>query len=214
MKLYDFAFSPNSRKVRAVLYELGVPFDLAPVDLLTGAQRSPAFLAVNPNGRVPALEDDGLVLWESNAILTYLATKYPGATPLLPSNPRDRAEVDRWLAWQLAHLGPAGTKVAFERIVKKALNLGAPDQALIDAGTAEWKALTAILDGSLGDKEYLAGRLSVADFALAAPYSVHAACGLDVTPYKKVNAWLGRVLGRDSMRRVLAEAQTSMAKAS
>jgi glutathione S-transferase len=210
MKLYDFAFSPNSRKVRAVGYELGLTFEHVPIDLIKGEQRAPAFLAKNPNGRVPVLEDGDLVLWESNAILLYLATKYPGPVPLVPANPRDRAEVDRWAAWQLAHLSPATSKVAFERIVKKVTNQGAPDQAQIDAGTAEFAKLSAILDASLGDKEYLAGRLSIADFALAAPYSIAPACGLDVTPYKKVNAWLGRVLARDSMRRALADAQAVM----
>jgi glutathione S-transferase len=212
MKLYDFAFSPNCRKVRAVGYELGITFDHVFVDLIHGEQRSNSFLTTNPNGRVPVLEDDGFVLWESNAILVYLATKYAGPTPLLPTSARDRAEVDRWLAWQLAHLAPAQSKVAYERIVKKVTSRGEPDQALIDTGTTEWNALAAIFDAALGDKEYVAGRLSVADFALAAPLSLAPACGLDVTPYKKVNAWLGRVLARDSMKRALADAQASMAR--
>ena len=73
MKLYDFPFSPNSRKVRAVAYELGIALDTQRVDLLTGGQRSPEFLARNPNGRVPVLEDGDLIPWESAAIIRYLA---------------------------------------------------------------------------------------------------------------------------------------------
>ncbi len=119
MKLYDFAFSPNCRKVRAVAYEIGVPLEHVPIDLLKGEQRGPDFLARNPNGRVPLLEDGDLRLWESNAIILYLATTRGGAPPLVPAGPRERAEVDRWLSWQSAHLSPAMTKVAFERIVKK-----------------------------------------------------------------------------------------------
>jgi glutathione S-transferase len=207
MKLYDFAFSPNCRKVRAVGYELGIAFEYVPVDLLKGEQRAPAFLAKNPNGRVPVLEDGELLLWESNAILLYLATKYAGPTPLVPTGVCERAEVDRWLAWQLAHLSPATSKVAFERIVKKLTGQGVPDPAQIEAGTAEFAKFCAVLDASLGDKEYVAGRLSVADFALAATYSIASSCGLDVTPFQKVSAWLGRVLARDSMRRALADAQ-------
>ncbi|HEY6556136.1 MAG TPA: glutathione S-transferase family protein [Polyangiaceae bacterium] len=206
MKLYDFAFSPNCRKVRAVGYELGVTFEYAPVNLIQGEQRAPAFLARNPNGRVPVLEDGELILWESNAILLYLATKYAGPAPLVPSDMRDRADVDRWLAWQLAHLSPAASKVAFERIVKKFTGQGAPDPVQIEAGTVEFAKMSAILDAALGDKEYVAGRLSVADFALAAVYSTASACGLDVTPYKKLGAWLERVLARNSMRRALADA--------
>lgn len=194
-------------RVRAVGYELGIAFEHVPVDLLKGEQRAPEFLAKNPNGRVPVLEDGDLVLWESNAILLYLATKHAGPTPLVPPGARERAEVDRWLAWQLAHLSPATSKVAFERIVKKVTGQGAPDQAQIDAGTAEFAKASAVLDASLGDREYVAGRLSVADFALAVPYSLASSCGLDVKPYKKVDAWLDRVLARDSMRRALADAQ-------
>lgn len=101
MKLYDFPFSPNSRKVRAVAYELGIALETQRVDLLTGGQRSPEFLARNPNGRVPVLEDGDLILWESTAIIRYLAA----GSALLPAARRTAAEVDRWTAWQLAHLG-------------------------------------------------------------------------------------------------------------
>jgi glutathione S-transferase len=122
MKVYDFAFSPNCRKVRALAYELGIQVEFVPVDLPKGVQRRAAFLAINPNGRVPVLVEDDLVLWESTAILRYLATKGGGA--LVPTDPRAQAEVDRWLSWQLAHLGPAMSKVAFERIVKKVTGQG------------------------------------------------------------------------------------------
>ena len=81
MKLYDFPFSPNSRKVRAVAYELGIALETQRIDLLTGGQRSPEFLAKNPNGRVPVLEDGDLILWESAAIIRYLAA----GSSLLPT---------------------------------------------------------------------------------------------------------------------------------
>lgn len=202
MKLYDFPFSPNCRKVRAVAYEVGAPLEYVRVDLLQGEQRGPAFLARNPNGRVPVLEDGDLVLWESVAISRYLAA----GTALVPSGRRAAAEVDRWLAWQLAHLGPAMSKVAFERVVKKLLRIGPPDAAVVEAASAEFAAMTAILDGALAGKEHVAGALSIADFALAAHYSLAPACGLSVAAFPAVEAWLGRVLARDSMRRALADA--------
>lgn len=202
MKLYDFPFSPNCRKVRAVAYELGVPLDIVRVDLLRGESRTPAFLALNPNGRVPVLDDDGFVLWESTAIQRYLAT----STPLLPTARRAAADVDRWLAWQVAHLGPAMRKVAYERVVKQALRSGPPDAAVVAAGTAEFTAASAVLDAALAGREYVAGALSIADFALASHYSLAKACGLELTA-PAVESWLARMLARDSMRRVLAEAQ-------
>jgi glutathione S-transferase len=155
------------------------------------------------------LEDGGLVLWESNAILNYLAATHPSPS-LLPSGARERADVDRWLFWVTAHLSPAMSKVAFERIVKKLTGRGEPDQAAIDAGTADFAKLAAVLDGSLEGKEHLAGRLSVADFALASHLSLAASCGLDVASHRRVEAWLGRMLARDSMKRALADAHASM----
>jgi glutathione S-transferase len=208
MKLYDFAFSPNCRKVRALAYELGIELEQVTVDLPNGAQREPAFLAINPNGRVPVLVDGDLVLWESTAILRYLAGKAGSA--LVPATPRAQAEVDRWLSWQLAHLGPAMSKVAFERIVKKVTRQGVPDEAAIAAGTAEFARLTAILDNALAEREYLAGELSIADFALASHYSLASTAGLAVAPHARVNAWLSRVLARGSMRRALADAHAAM----
>jgi glutathione S-transferase len=203
MKLYDFPFSPNCRKVRAVAYEVGIAFDHVPVDLLSGGQKAPDFLARNPNGRVPVLEDDGFVLWESTAIIRYLAA----GTALVPTARRAAADVDRWLGWQLAHLGPAMSKVAFERIVKRLTRQGPPDAALVAAGTADFAAMTAILDGALAGKEYVAGALSIADFALAAHFSLAAACGLALAPHARVESWLARMVARDSMKRALAEAQ-------
>jgi glutathione S-transferase len=207
MKLYDFAFSPNCRKVRAVAYELEVPLESVPVDLLRGQTRTPEFLALNPNGRVPVLVDGDFVLFESTAIIQYLSAKRGGR--LVPETVQGRADADRWIAWQLAHLGPAMSKVAFERIVKKLTGQGAPDEAAVAAGSAEFEKLTALLDGALGDREYLAGTLSLADFALASHYSLAAGCGLEMAPYPRVSAWLARMVGRASMQRALADAQTA-----
>ena len=205
MKLYDFPFSPNSRKVRAVAYELGIALEHVPVDLLAGAQRAPAFLAKNPNGRVPVLEDGDFVLWESTAILRYLAQ----GSALIPTERRAAADMDRWIAWQLAHLAPAMSKVAFEKIVKVLTKRGEPDQARIAEGTAEFAAMTKILDDALAGRDYVAGPLTLADFALAAHYSLASASGLDVRPFARVDSWLARVTARDSMKRALADAQAT-----
>jgi glutathione S-transferase len=206
MKLYDFAFSPNCRKVRAVAYELGVTLEHQHVDLPSGANRAPAFLARNPNGRVPVLVDGDLVLWESVAIMRYLAA----GSALVPADRRIAAEVDRWLAWQLAHLAPAMSKVAFEKIVKRLTGRGEPDVARIAEGTTEFEALTAILDAALAGRDHVAGPLSLADFALAAHYSLAGAAGLEVGRHERVGAWLARMTARDSMQRALADARASL----
>lgn len=206
MKLYDFPFSPNCRKVRSVAYELGIPLEFETVDLLTGGQQAPAHVARNPNGRVPVLADGDFVLWESMAIIRYLAA----GSALIPSGRRVVAEVDRWLSWQLAHLGPAMSTVAFERIVKPLTRRGEPDPARIAEGTAQFEKLTAILDAALADREYVAGPLTIADFALAAHYSLAAASGLEVAKFPRVDSWLARVCARDSMKRALAEAHAGV----
>jgi len=211
MKLYNFAFSPNSRKVRAVAYEIGLELEHVNLDVVRGDTRAPDFLAKNPNGKAPVLEDGDFVLWESNAIIAYLATQYGGRTQLCPPGARERAEVDRWLSWQLAHLGPATRTVALERVVKKLRGLGEPDPKAIEAGVRDFATFTAVLEKCLGEKEYLTGRLSIADFALASHYSLVDVCGLDMDPYPRGKAWLDRMLARDSMKRTLAEAKAALA---
>ena len=206
MKLYQFPFSPNCQKVVALAHEVGTTLELATVDLFKGEARTPAMLAKNPNGKLPILEDDGFVLWESTAMLAYIAAK-AGRADLAPTTPRERAEVDRWTSWQGAHFGPAIRKVAFERIVKKLGGLGAPDEAVVKAGMEEFATTARVLEQSLGTKEYVCGRLTIADFALAPYAALTASCGLDFEPYPKAKAWLGRMLARDSVKTTLAAAR-------
>jgi glutathione S-transferase len=208
MKIYDSAFSPNSRKVRAVVYELGVQAEFQPVNLFNGEARAPAFLALNPNALVPVMVDGDFVLWESNAIVGYLAH----GTPLMPIERRERSEVDRWNAWHLAHISPAIWKVAFERLIKPMLGQMAPDASAIELGASEFTRHTRVLETSIVNREYVAGRLSVADFVLASMYSIAAMAGLDTTAFPRVHAWLDRVLARPSMKRALADAEAAMAR--
>jgi glutathione S-transferase len=205
MKIYDFPLSPNCRKVRAIVYELGLTPEFIPVNLFKGEQRRPEVLDLNPNGKAPIMVDGDFVLWESNAIAAYLAT----GSALLPVGARERADVERWGDWQLAHLGPAIGKVAFQRVVKPLTGQGQPDAKIVEEGAADYAKFADVLDKSLGTKEYVAGRLSIADFILASVFSIGATAGLETAPFPRVNAWLARVLGRDSMKRALADAQAA-----
>jgi glutathione S-transferase len=206
MKLYQIPLSPNCQKVIALAHEVGEPLELAAVEIFKGGARTPAMLAKNPNGKLPILEDGDFVLWESTAMLAYIAAK-AGRADLAPTTPRERAEVDRWTSWQGAHFGPAIRKVAFERIVKKLAGLGAPDEAAVKVGMEEFATTASVLEQSLGTKEYVCGRLTIADFALAPYAALTASCGLDLGAYPKASAWLGRMLARDSMNKTMAAAR-------
>lgn len=208
MKLYQFPLSPNSMKVVALAHEVGLSIETRSVNVFQGGARTPEMLEKNPNGKVPILEDGEFVLWESNAMLGYLAAK-ADRKDLVPDGPRERAEVDRWLAWHNAHFGPAVGKVAFERIVRKLGGLGAPDEAKVKQGTEEFATLARVLDASLEGREYLCGRLTIADFALITHAMVLDDCGLDLSPYPRAAAWRERVMARPSVRRARAEARAA-----
>ena len=117
MKLYFHPLSGNSRRVLLVAEHLHVPLERVVVDLTKHEQRGEAHRARNPTGRVPVLDDDGFVLWESRAIMQYLADTTPGQT-LLPTDARGRADVNRWLSWCTAHMAPANTILVQENFVK------------------------------------------------------------------------------------------------
>lgn len=208
MKLYQFPLSPNCQKVVAVAHEVGVPLTTINLDVFRGAAKAPEMLAKNPNGRVPVLEDGSFVLWESNAMLAYVVSK-ANRPELAPPAPRERADVDRWLAWSNAHFAPAVRKVAFERIVKKLAGLGAADEAAIKTGTEEFGVVAAVLDRSLEGKEHLCEKLTIADFANVTYAALCETAGLPLAPYPNVQRWLERMLARESLQRTMRDARES-----
>ena len=193
MKLYGFPASPNTWKVRALAAYLKTPLEFEVVDLLTGAQQTPAFLTLNPTGRTPVLVDGDFKLWESNAILQYLASKNP--TPLYPSDAKGRADVCRWQCWELAHWGAQACQpLTFENLVKKFVNLGAPDQAVVAKATEAFNKEAKVLDAHLARHKYLVNdTLTIADFTSAAPLFHAQGAGMPVASYGNIGAWFGRV---------------------
>ncbi|RKG57748.1 glutathione S-transferase family protein, partial [Corallococcus sp. AB011P] len=135
MKLYFHPLSGNSRRVLLVAAHLDIPLERIVVDLTTGKQREASYLGINPNGRVPVLDDGGFVLWESRAIMVYLAEKTPGQT-LLPTDAQGRADVNRWLFWCSSHMAPANTVLVLENFVKQRTGRGPPDPAEVARGEA------------------------------------------------------------------------------
>ena len=193
MKLYGFPASPNTWKVRALAAYLKTPLEFEFVDLLQGAQRTPAYLALNPTGRTPTLVDGDFKLWESNAILQYLASKSP--TPLYPSDARGRADVTRWLCWDLAHWGAqACLPLIFENLVKKFVNMGPPDSAAVAKATEAFNKEATMLDAHLGKQKHLCGDApTVADFAVAAPLFHAEGARIPLGSYGNVRGWFQRV---------------------
>jgi len=193
MKLYGFPASPNTWKVRALAAYLKTPLQFEFVDLTKGAQFAPAYLALNPTGRTPTLVDGDFTLWESNAILQYIASKT--TTPLWPSDARTRADISRWQCWELAHWGAqACGPLTFENLVKKFVNLGAPNQAAVAKATEAFNKEAKMLDAHLAKHKYLVGdTLTIADFTVAAPLFHAAGAGMPVAPYANVRGWFERV---------------------
>ena len=209
MKLYNANFSPNTLRVRAVAHELGIALVLIEVDLRAGDHRAEAFLAINPNGKVPALVDGDFTLWESRAITGYLASQKPEAG-LYPSDPKTRATIDQWLYWQAIHLGPAMQKVAFEKFAKQKFGMGEPDQAIIDAEMKNVDQFLQVLESSLSGKDWIAGQLSIADFALASTFMFRAPSDISLADYPNVARWIDQMEARDAWQTSVAPLMAMM----
>jgi glutathione S-transferase len=193
MRLYGFPPSPNTWKVRAVAAHIGLPLELEFVDLPKGQQQTPEYLALNPTGRAPVLVDGDFILWESNAIMQYLADRTPNR--LWPNDARDRADIMRWQSWQLVHWDKEGCEpLIIERLVKKFLNLGPPEMAVVAKGMESFNREARVLDAHLAKQSYLVGtEVTLADFSVAAPLFYAKEAELPVAPYQHLRDWFARV---------------------
>ncbi|MEN8197158.1 MAG: glutathione S-transferase family protein [Pseudomonadota bacterium] len=199
MKLYTFPLSPNCRRVQLVAATLGTSFDEEEViDISTGAQKSPEYLALNPNGLVPTLVDGDLKIWESRGIIEYLAAKNPGQG-LQGASETERADIGRWLCWDAGHLAPEVFTLVFENMIKVLLNLGAADQAKCEAASEQLSRFLGVLDTCLAGKTYLVGdKLTLADLSIASTLTYHAELGMPIASHPNLNAWFGRIAASDA----------------
>lgn len=185
IRLYSFTLSGHAHRVRLFLSLLGLPFEIVEVDLAAGAQREPAFLALNPSGQVPVIDDGGTVVADSNAILVYLAKRY-GDTRWLPDDPVGAAAVQRWLSLAA---GPIASGPCAARLVTV---FG----ARLDHDAAKRTALKLfdVIDAELADKPFATGaQPTIADIA-AYTYIAHAPeGGVSLEPYPHLRAWLARI---------------------
>lgn len=189
MKLYAFPPSPNVRKVQAVAQQLGIELEMQVVNLPEGEHRKPEFLKVNPNGMIPTLQDGDFILWESNAIMQYLAGKKPG-NALWPSDERARADVTRWQFWDVAHWGPTCVTFIWQNMVKKLLNLGDPDPAALKEGAEKMERFGGVLDSHLANRDFIVGKnATLADFSIASYLAYAVPAKMPLEKFENIRRW-------------------------
>jgi glutathione S-transferase len=201
IKLYGVTTSRAGRCIW-MLEELGLPYELVPVSFL-GDNKKPEYLAINPNGRVPALDDEGLVLFESLAINLHLARKYGAAKGLWPASADDQSRAIQWSLWTANELEP---HVIGHLLHSRMLPENMRDAAKVKAAQEALPKPLAVLDAALAGKQHiLGGGFTVADLniacVLALGWKLRA---FDATAYANVLAWLERVSARDAQVRASA----------
>ncbi len=188
--------TPNGRKISIMLEEIGLDYTVQYIDLFEQDQKRPEFLAMNPNGRIPVIVDrdnDDFVVFESGAILIYLAEK---AGQLLPLEEKARSRVIQWLMFQMGGLGPMmGQANVFFRYHPEKI------PAAIDRYQHESLRLLTVLDGQLNGRDYLCDDYSIADIANWCWAITHEWSGVDISGLEKLQAWLERLSKREAVER-------------
>ena len=200
MKIYGHFFSAPANQVRLTASALGVDHDYQHVDLQQGEQKSPEYLAINPYGKVPALDDDGFRLAESNAISRYLACK--ANCDLYPSDVKQRATIDQWMDYSAHHVRGNMAKILFNKVL--APMIGAePDERSMKEGEEFLNNAMQVVDSKLGENAYIAGdNLSIADTALMAAMEPFEMIGYDVSKYENVATWRQKNMESDWYKNV------------
>ncbi|UVA79859.1 glutathione S-transferase family protein [Pandoraea commovens] len=189
IKFYRFTLSGHCHRIELMLNLLDLPYEAIDVDLATGENKQPAYLAINPFGQVPAIDDDGVILADSNAILVYLATRYDAKHAWLPQDAVAAAHVQRWLSVAAGDLafGAAAARVAV------VFNRGVDTTAMVERGVLLLTRLEAHLTAVNAMPFVTATTPTIADIALYT-YLAHAPEGnVSLQPYPAVRAWLARI---------------------
>ena len=191
--------TPNGWKITIMLEECGLPYKIKLVDLSKQAQFAAEFIEISPNGCMPAIVDpdgpDGapIAIFESGAILQYLGCK---TGKFYPDQQRQRSEVEQWLFWQMAGLGPMAGQAAHFRNYKADKITYA-----IDRYTNEVIRLYGVMNTRLADRDFLAGAYSIADIACWPWIRGYKAYGIDLTEFEHLRAWFKRVGARPAVER-------------
>lgn len=197
MRLYHSPYSSNARRVTLAAEELGAPLDLVEVNLMSDAERR-RLRDINLNGKVPVLEDGDFLLWESCAIMQYLAENTPGQT-LYPAGARARADVNRWMFWGCQHFSPAIGVMTWEYLWKGMTGNGEADPREVRRGAREVEEFACVLNTHLSGRQWLVGEgMTLADIAVAAPLMYLEAARIPVAGHAHVMRWLGQLQRRAS----------------
>ncbi len=192
------ASTPNGKKVSIALEELGLPYQVRRWNLQAEEQLTPEFLALNPNHKIPVLEDDGLVVWESGAILLHLGEKHDPKGTILPKDPRQRLAAIQYAFFQTGGIGPN-----LGRLGAALRKPGEKNQEMIEIFRGEVARLLGVIERILGDgRPYLAGPYSIGDIMHYPWLKVLLDLGAkEITEQKKVVAWLERIGARPAVQK-------------
>jgi len=196
--------TPNGWKITILLEELGLPYDVVPVNIGKGDQFAPDFLAISPNNKMPAIVDpDGpggqpISVFESGAIMLYLGRK---TGRFLPADERGRVEVEQWLMWQMGGFGPMlGQNHHFRHYAPEKIEYA------LNRYTNETHRLYGVLNKRLAAHAYVAGEYSIADMAILGWAKLWERQGMDIAEFPHVKRWLDELLARPAVQRGLAVA--------
>jgi GSH-dependent disulfide-bond oxidoreductase len=207
--------TPNGHKITIACEEMGLPYEIRPVNIGRGDQFSPAFLAISPNNRMPAITDpDGpggapISIFESGAIVQYLGRK---TGLFFPADERARVKVDEWVFWQMANFGPnAGQRNHFRNYAPSIV----ADQRQAAYGairyTNEVHRLYGVLDKQLKGQDFICGDYSIADMITWPWATGRSSSALDIDEFPSLKAWYGRVEAREAVGRAMAKARDFIA---
>jgi glutathione S-transferase len=195
MKLYGVPMSRAARSIWAA-EEVGVDYELVPTNFV-GDSKTPEYLAINPNGRIPALVDGDVTLFESMAINLYLARKYDGG--LQPKGLEDEARAIQWSFWGMTELEPSLMELVLNRVM---LPEAQRDSAAADAAVEAIQTPLRVLDAQLAERPYLLGdTFTIADLNVASVLSMANFVGLDVSNHRNVKRWFDACLSRPAFAR-------------
>jgi len=191
----------NGQKVTIALEEMGLAYELVPLNILAGQQLSAEFLAINPNGRMPALVDGEVTVFESAAILQYLGRK---TAQFYPAEEKLRTRIDSWLFWQMSGLGPMSSQVNwFTRAARKPGRDRAETSLPLHRFRKETARLFGVLDRALERQNYLCEDYSIADMCNWTWIDKYPANGGGLADFPHLRAWHARIAARPAVRRAL-----------
>lgn len=195
LKIYGADLSTPSCKVRFVANALGLTYDYKRVDLVNGENRSEPHLNLHPGGKVPVIDDDGFVLFESNAIIRYLAAK--SDSPLYPKGLKPRAVIDQWTDFVSHHIATALSRVLFNRVFAPFLKVEVDERAVTE-GLSFLDRFLPVVDKQLEERRCLAGgELTLADFNLLSALDPAEVAQVDLSGYLNLTRWRKDLQGRD-----------------